>query len=661
MTLEFDDNETPETATGTLPLGSKGYDTDSLSGSVGGDGDSADHFRIPYATGVQKLSIDSFGLWYAEEFTSRGAVAAEVRVLEIAPASPLLEGPTYTFTASYGDPSDAMTYDFVMELIGSSIETCIQGLNDPSTTPFPRDHLLKFLEIYLNALELIGSGVQSRSAALAAATQLHQIADQENSYVVRRAADLLERWLEPSFIITDGTNYWFDSTSLPFDTDVLYEVLEDADAGILKVTGSVYVAVVDTGSLDGIADYGGYHPMRYDIDISWIGPRGPTEFDDVLYGDYGVANTIHLLAGDDEYYGFSGDDTIRGERGDDYLDGGEGNDYLDGGQGADHMLGGAGNDIYWVDDKGDLADETPKGSKGTDIVMSTISFSLSNVKQAKGAIENLTLIGLASNGTGNQLGNQITGNSANNVLKGLGGNDTIYGNGGNDRIDGGPGADRMAGGGGNDVYVVDSRKDIVDESLKGSKGKDLVLSSVSFSLADAARAKGTVENLTLTGSAAIDGTGSKGANTITGNAGGNKLLGLAGKDVLIGKGGGDTLDGGAGGDVLTGGGGGDTFRFTADLGKNNIDRITDFTVGQDRIALDNAAMPQLGKKTGALDPAKFHKSKAGVAHDADDRVIYDTNDGKLYYDFNGDKPGGSFLIATLSPGLDLKAADIFVI
>jgi Ca2+-binding RTX toxin-like protein len=127
-------------------------------------------------------------------------------------------------------------------------------------------------------------------------------------------------------------------------------------------------------------------------------------------------------------------------------------------------------------------------------------------------------------------------------LNGADGNDLIDAGGGNDSLDGGAGADTLIGGAGDENYFVDDSGDLVTE-LAG-EGADQVNSSASFTLS------ANVENLTLTGSNAIDGTGNALANRITGNSAGNALDGGAGSD---------TLDGGVGADAMTGGDGSDIY------------------------------------------------------------------------------------------------------
>ncbi|HEX2725885.1 MAG TPA: calcium-binding protein [Beijerinckiaceae bacterium] len=171
---------------------------------------------------------------------------------------------------------------------------------------------------------------------------------------------------------------------------------------------------------------------------------------------------------------------------------------------------------------------------------------------------------------GNNSVNVLTGTNGRDVLKGLGGNDTLRGLGGPDLLDGGTGIDTMLGGLGNDTYIVDTRSDVVVEDAGG--GIDRVLSSVSYAL------RPNVENLTLTGVAAIAGTGNGLSNVITGNNANNILSGLAGNDTLLGRAGHDRLDGGAGNDRMIGGLGNDVYRVNAgdvvvEAPSGGIDRI----------------------------------------------------------------------------------------
>jgi ELWxxDGT repeat protein/VCBS repeat-containing protein len=220
---------------------------------------------------------------------------------------------------------------------------------------------------------------------------------------------------------------------------------------------------------------------------------------------------------------------------DNILLGNSGNNVLNGGGGNDTLSGGFGNDSYEVDSTGDSI--TEGAGEGMDNVSASVSWTL-------GAnLENLNLTGSAAiNGTGNDLANTLGGNSAANVLNGGLGNDIL---------NGGGGADTMLGGAGNDSYTVDNVGDMVTE-LSG-EGTDSVLSGISYTLGS------NIENLTLTNTLSINGTGNALANTLTGNSGANVLDGGAGNDTLSGGLGNDTLKGGAGADNLVGGAGNDTY------------------------------------------------------------------------------------------------------
>ena len=233
--------------------------------------------------------------------------------------------------------------------------------------------------------------------------------------------------------------------------------------------------------------------------------------------------------------GNSGNNSLDGGAGSDTIYGGAGNDILEGGTGTDSLIGGSGDDIYVVDSVADVVVEL--SAEGNDLVRSSVTYIL------QATLENLTLTGAAAiNGTGNDASNLLSGNSGSNILNGGAGNDTL---------DGGAGVDSLIGGSGDDTYVVDSVADVVSELSE--EGNDLVRSSVTYTIQD------NVENLTLTGIGAINGTGNSANNLLSGNNGHNILDGGAGDDTIFAGAGNDTLDGGTGADILAGGLGNDIY------------------------------------------------------------------------------------------------------
>jgi Ca2+-binding RTX toxin-like protein len=187
--------------------------------------------------------------------------------------------------------------------------------------------------------------------------------------------------------------------------------------------------------------------------------------------------------------------------------------------GADTMSGGLGNDTYIVDNAGDVVTESD--SAGTDTTRTSVDgYTLTS------NVEWLVLTGTAHiSGNGNGLNNYLIGNTGNNTL------------------DGGVGADTMSGGAGNDTYLVDNAADVISE-LSG-EGTDTVRSSVTRTLG------AYQDNLILTGSTAINGSGNSEANVLTGNANNNVLDGGAGADTMTGGAGDDTYVVDHTGDVIT--------------------------------------------------------------------------------------------------------------
>ncbi len=227
---------------------------------------------------------------------------------------------------------------------------------------------------------------------------------------------------------------------------------------------------------------------------------------------------------------------------------------------------------------------------------------------------------------------KLLGLAGNDQIFGLIGNDTLLGGDGNDTLDGGTGWDVLNGGNGNDTYIVDNKNEVVVETDTG--GIDTVKASISYTLPR------NVENLTLTGATAINGTGNPSNNVLIGNEGNNKLCG------------------GVGNDTLTGGSGLDIFLFNTKLSACNIDTITDFETSIDKIYLENAIFSKL-TKTGILNYAFF--TSGTVATDSNDYLIYDKTTGALFYDNDGNGTNSAKQIAVLGLNLALTNNDFFVI
>jgi Ca2+-binding RTX toxin-like protein len=317
---------------------------------------------------------------------------------------------------------------------------------------------------------------------------------------------------------------------------------------------------------------------------------------------------------------------VNGTAGPDMLVGTPNADTIDGKAGRDTMMGLGGNDTYVVSQSDD---EVIEGAgEGTDTVRSPVTYALPIW------VENLVLLGTAPiRATGNTLSNRLTGNAANNVLDGRSGGDTMIG---------------LAG---NDTYVVDTAADVVTEALNA--GLDTVSATVSYTLG------ANTENLTLTGTATINGVGNTLANTLTGNAGNNLLTGLDANDTLNGGAGNDQLLGGPGNDRLTGGPGLDIFRFDSALNvTTNMDTVVDFAPVEDVVRLDGKVFPAF-TVAGTLGVGAFRLG--AVAGDVSDRILYDPSTGFVRYDADGTGPIAAVPFARLAANLAVTSANFFVL
>jgi serralysin len=149
-----------------------------------------------------------------------------------------------------------------------------------------------------------------------------------------------------------------------------------------------------------------------------------------------------------------------------------------------------------------------------------------------------------------------------------------------------------------------------------------------------------------------NGTGNGLSNTIQGNSRAN---------VLKGGGGADTLNGSGGNDKLYGGKGRDAFVFDTKLRASSVDTIVKFSAKDDTIWLDRDIFTRLHDAGSTIGARAFYASTSGKAHDKNDRILYETDTGKLFYDDNGNRSGHSVQIAQLDDGLHLTQADFLIV
>jgi Ca2+-binding RTX toxin-like protein len=358
------------------------------------------------------------------------------------------------------------------------------------------------------------------------------------------------------------------------------------------------------------------------------------------------------------------EDTLNGRGGNDILRGFGSDDVLRGGLGADRLVGGSGQD--WAD----YRDAT------TAVTVNLLDASL-NAGEALGdtfvSIERIR---------GSQFDDTLVGNALDNVLEGGAGADTLNGGDGFDfaryrlssvgvtvslanpssnnghasgdtyiSIEGIQGSnfdDTLIGNGGDNVFIGDGGAD----AFNGGGGFDFaryrtkqVTSGVTASLADSTINTGVAAGDTYTSIEGLIGTRFR-----------DRLFGDNIGNVLNGDAGNDRLDGGLGNDTLTGGAGKDAFAFDTALSAN-VDQITDFSVVNDTIRLENAIFANTGP-IGTLTRSRFFTGAA--AHDASDRIIYDRTTGALFYDADGTGAQAQVQFAQLKAGLFLTNADFVI-
>ncbi len=434
---------------------------------------------------------------------------------------------------------------------------------------------------------------------------------------------------------------------------------------VTALTDGGFVIVWESEGQDGSG--WGIYGQRYNADgTPYVdGDDAPaillgTDGNDTLYGTE-VDDLIKGFAGNDALFGGKGSDLLMGGSGDDALFGGCDNDTLIGSDGADSLYGNGGDDTL----AGGAGADLLMGNTGTDLLSGDAGmdrlYGGDGSDILDGGIGDDSLYGgngadLLNGGIGNDA---LFGGNDNDMLSGSAGADSLYGNGGDDTLAGGIGDDLLMGNIGADLLIGDAGTDHLyggdgtdlldggagDDSLHGGAGADLL--------------NGGIGNDALFGGNDND--------TLIGSAGADSLYGNAGADILAGGTGADSLYGNAGSDIFVLGDDFHTailidaeppFESGEGIGVENIDTIADFASGEDRIQLSGEIFADFDK--GELNADLFAANATGSAVDADDRILYNTSSGALFYDADGSGAQEAVQFATLSNKTELQATDFLV-
>ncbi|MGK9259421.1 calcium-binding protein [Sinorhizobium meliloti] len=360
---------------------------------------------------------------------------------------------------------------------------------------------------------------------------------------------------------------------------------------------------------------------------------------DTLTGD----SLANVLIGND------GADTLKGGLGNDVLDGGNGidtADYLEktdaitvtlngatnatvlvGGvaediiRGVENILSGSGDDTL----VGDAASNMFRGALGADFIDGGAGVDTADYREKTASVEvvllgagdSLVFVGGVAEDTIRNIEN-VFGGKGNDNLTGDGFANTLNGNDGKDVLAGGGGADILDGGAGSDTASYRDKSASVSVTLDGGNYTTVTVGGV---------AEDTIRNI----------------ENIWGGTGNDSLSGDANANLLSGGGGSDTLFGGAGADI---------FQFDFALGAGNVDTVVDFTAG-DRLFLSKSVFTTLSG--GTLAATQFYAAAGATdAQNVNQKIIYDTTSGALYYDADGSLSGHTavqFAVLSTQPGL----------
>jgi hypothetical protein len=103
--------------------------------------------------------------------------------------------------------------------------------------------------------------------------------------------------------------------------------------------------------------------------------------------------------------------------------------------------------------------------------------------------------------------------------------------------------------------------------------------------------------------------------------------------------------------------------FNSALGTSNIETIKDFLSGTDKILLDDDIFNAFnaGISTTLGSNQFYAASGATKTYDIDDRIIFDTATGKLFYDMDGEGGAASVQIGVLGGAATLTGSDFMIV
>lgn len=374
--------------------------------------------------------------------------------------------------------------------------------------------------------------------------------------------------------------------------------------------------------------------------IDWNNYSG--NFDWITLNGSSGADTIDGSSKDDVIYAFDGANVVRGGAGSDKISGGNDADTLRGGDWGDTLIGWGGNDTLIGDDDYSQypaavgGEDWIYGGDGDDVMSGLRSFNVIDGGNGIDTVDYGFIMQDPAEATQYRVFGTINLSVVTDPSDPNGAFNAYYDL---DMIE---------------VFIPVARDKLVGiENVNGSDYSETIIGN---DLAN--RLFGYGSNDTITGGGGGDVlNGGLGNDRLDGEAANDNLAGGNGKDRLSGGAGNDILNGGASNDTLTGGTGSDRFVFDTALA-GNLDRITDYSVVDDRITLDNRVFT--GLAAGGLVASAFKNLSLGAA-DSSDRILWNASTGDLFFDVDGVGGTAAVKFANVLSGTALTAGEFLVI